>query len=103
MKTKKIILGAVVVLGAYYLYNKYKVKSEIENIENGADYPPPPPIPFPVVTGVVTNVKELLPVFTKKQSMCEDKWQNEIGSVSRLSPEALEKSKSDYVKNCIAS
>jgi hypothetical protein len=49
MKTKKIIIGAVVVLGAYYLYNKYKVKSEVADLKEGADYPAPY-IPFPVTT-----------------------------------------------------
>jgi len=35
---------------------------------------------------------------------CEQKWVDEVGSISRFSsPEAMEKSKSDYVKTCSAS
>jgi hypothetical protein len=39
----KLIIGAVVLLGAYYLYNKNKVKNELEDLKEGADYPAPPP------------------------------------------------------------
>jgi hypothetical protein len=54
-------------------------------------------------TGVVADVKEIA-VDTKKTIECEKKWVDEIGSVSRFaSPEAMEKSKSDYVKTCLAS
>ena len=54
-------------------------------------------------TGVVSDIKEVA-VDTKKTIECEKKWQDEIGSVSRFaSAEALEKSKSDYVKTCLAS
>jgi hypothetical protein len=54
------------------------------------------------VSGVVTDVKDIA-VDTTKTIACEKKWQDEIGSVSRLSGEALQKSKSDYVKTCVAS
>jgi hypothetical protein len=54
-------------------------------------------------TGVVTDVKDVV-VDTAKKIECEKKWSDEIGSVSRFaSPEALEKSKSDYVSTCLAS
>jgi hypothetical protein len=54
-------------------------------------------------TGVVTDVKDVV-VDTKKTIVCEKKWQDEIGSLSRFaSAEAMEKSKSDYVKTCVAS
>ena len=39
----------------------------------------------------------------QKKIKCEKTWEKEIGSVSRLSAEALEKSKTDYVKTCLAS
>ena len=58
-------------------------------------------------TGVVTDVKDVVVDTTKKSISyldCEKKWSDEIGSVSRFaSAEALEKSKSDYVKTCLAS
>lgn len=54
-------------------------------------------------TGIVSDVKEVA-VDTKKTMECEKKWSDEVGSLSRFaSPEAMEKSKSDYVKTCVAS
>jgi hypothetical protein len=53
-------------------------------------------------TGVVTDVKDVA-VDTIKKAECEKKWQDEIGKVSRLSAEAREKSKSEYVKTCLES
>jgi hypothetical protein len=35
----KLIVGAVVVLGAYYLYTKNKAKSEVADLKDGADEP----------------------------------------------------------------
>lgn len=35
----KLIVGAVVVLGAYYLYTKNKTKSEVADLKDGADAP----------------------------------------------------------------
>ena len=35
----KLIVGAVVVLGAYYLYTKNKAKSEVADLKDGADAP----------------------------------------------------------------
>ena len=55
------------------------------------------------VSGVVTDVKDIA-VDTKKTIECEKKWSDTIGSLSRFaSNEAMEKSKSDYVKTCVAS
>lgn len=34
---KKLIVGAVVVLGVYYLYTKNKAKSEVADLKAGAD------------------------------------------------------------------
>jgi hypothetical protein len=54
-------------------------------------------------TGIVTDVKDVA-VDTKKTIECEKKWSDEVGSISRFaSAEAMEKSKSDYVKMCVAS
>lgn len=36
-KQNKLIVGAVVVLGAYYLYHNYKVKNEVTDLKAGAD------------------------------------------------------------------
>jgi hypothetical protein len=33
----KLIVGAVVVLGAYYLYSKNKTKNEVADLKNGAN------------------------------------------------------------------
>ena len=35
----KLIVGAVVLLGAYYLYSKNKTKSEISDLKEGASEP----------------------------------------------------------------
>ena len=56
-----------------------------------------------VATGLVSDVKEVA-VDTIKMAECEKKWGSEVGSVSRFaSSEAMEQSKSEYVKNCLAS
>lgn len=57
-KKNKLIVGAVVLLGAYYLYNKNKVKNEVEDLKEGADYPAPPP-PLAEPTEVPKESKEL--------------------------------------------
>jgi hypothetical protein len=36
-KQNKLIIGAVVVLGAYYLYSKNKTKNEVSDLKDGAD------------------------------------------------------------------
>jgi hypothetical protein len=55
------------------------------------------------VSGVVTDVKDIA-VDTTKAVECEKKWSDTIGSLSKFaSSEAMEKSKSDYVKTCVAS
>jgi hypothetical protein len=62
-----------------------------------------------VATGVVTDVTDVAVAIGNddealiKKIKCEKNWEKEIGSVSRLSAEALEKSKTDYVKTCLAS
>ena len=38
-KQNKLIVGAVVVLGAYYLYSKNKTKNEVADLKNGAEVP----------------------------------------------------------------
>jgi len=37
----KLIVGAVVVLGAYYLYTKNKTKMEVADLKDGAETPAP--------------------------------------------------------------
>jgi hypothetical protein len=49
-KTNKLIVGAVALVGAYYLYHKYKVKSEVQDLKDGADYPAPPSTIAPATT-----------------------------------------------------
>ena len=54
-------------------------------------------------TGIVTDVKDVA-VDTTKAVECEKQWVEKIGSVSRFaSNEAMEQSKSAYVKTCMAS
>jgi hypothetical protein len=36
----KLIVGAVVVLGAYYLYSKNKTKNEVSDLKDGANVTP---------------------------------------------------------------
>ena len=38
-KQNKLIVGAVVVLGVYYLYAKNKAKNEVSDLKSGADLP----------------------------------------------------------------
>jgi hypothetical protein len=80
MKTKDILLLVGGIALGYYL-------SKINFGKN-------------IVNAVVKS--ENVAVDSKKTIECEKKWQDEIGSVSKLSAEALEKSKSDYVKTCMA-
>jgi hypothetical protein len=64
-KRTKLIVGAVVVLGAYYLYSKNKTKREIEDLKSALDYPaPPPPLadsPTPKPDSVVSTDTPVLP------------------------------------------
>jgi hypothetical protein len=54
-----------------------------------------------VVGEIVSEVKDVV-VDTAKVTKCEAEWTEKVGSVSRFSsPEAMEKSKSDYVKDCL--
>jgi hypothetical protein len=55
-----------------------------------------------VVEEVVSEVKDVV-VDTAKVTKCEAEWTEKIGSVSRFSsPEAMELSKSTYVKDCMS-
>jgi hypothetical protein len=54
-------------------------------------------------TGIVADVKDVA-VNVDTTVKCEKKWSDEVGSISRFaSQEAMEKSKSDYIKTCVAS
>jgi hypothetical protein len=54
-----------------------------------------------VVSEIVSEVKDVV-VDTAKVTKCEAEWTEKVGSISRFSsPEAMEKSKSDYVKDCL--
>jgi len=53
-------------------------------------------------TGVVTDVKDVA-VGVDTTIKCEKEWSEKVASISRFaSNEAMEKSKSDYVKTCVA-
>lgn len=96
MKTKEVLLLVGGVALGYWASTKNwgrNTASAVEDVATGV---------VGTATGVVTDVKDIA-VDTVKKLECEKKWQDEIGSVSRLSVEALEKSKSDYVKTCLAS
>ena len=97
MTTKDVLLVVGGVALGYWLSTKKfgtNTASAVSEVATGV---------VDTATGVVTDVKEVV-VDTKKTMDCENKWQDEIGSVSRFaSAEAMEKSKSDYVKTCLAS
>ena len=53
-KRNKLIVGAVVVLGVYYLYDRNKKMKAVSELKAGADVTPAPePAPAPAVTGGV--------------------------------------------------
>lgn len=54
-KTNKLIGGAVVIILGYYLYHNYKVKNEVSELKEGADYPSPPPTTVPTISKLVSN------------------------------------------------
>jgi hypothetical protein len=96
MKTKDILLFVGGIALGYYASKMNWGKntaSAVGNVATGV---------VDTATGVVTDVKEIA-VDTKKTIECEKKWQDEIGSLSKLSVEALEKLKSDYIKTCLTS
>jgi len=97
MTTKDVLLvvGGVA-LGYWLSTNKFgtNTASAVEEVVTSVK---------DTATGVIADVKEIA-VDTKKTMACEQKWVDEVGSLSRFSsPEAMEKSKSDYVKTCSAS
>lgn len=52
-------------------------------------------------TGLVADVKDIA-TDSKKMLACEKEWNDNVGSLSRFaSAEAMAKSKSDYVANCM--
>lgn len=97
MTTKDVLLVVGGIALGYWLSTKKFGKntaSAVSEVATGV---------VDTATGVVTDVKDVV-VDTTKKLECEKKWSDEIGSVSRFaSAEALEKSKSDYVKTCLAS
>ena len=53
-----------------------------------------------ILSGAEEGVKDLV---NPKQSECEKKWSEEIGQISRFATkEAMELSKSSYVKECMS-
>jgi hypothetical protein len=96
MKTKEVLLLVGGVALGYWASTKNWGKNTASAVGD-------------VATGVVTDVKDVAVAIGNddealiKKIKCEKNWEKEIGSVSRLSAEALEKSKTDYVKTCLAS
>ncbi len=97
MTTKDVLLVVGGVALGYWLSTKKFGKntaSAVKEVATGV---------VDTATGVVADVKDIA-VDTKKTIECEKKWVDEIGSVSKFpSEEAMEKSKSDYLKMCVAS
>jgi hypothetical protein len=96
MKTKEVLLVVGGIALGYLASTKKwgrNTATAVGNVATGV---------VDTATGVVTDVKDIT-LDTTKKIACEKKWQDEIGSVSRLSGEALQKSKSDYAKICMAS
>lgn len=103
MKTKEVLLLVGGVALGYWASTKNwgrNTASAVEDVATGV---------VGTATGVVTDVKDVAVAIGNddealiKKIKCEKNWEKQIGSVSRLSVEALEKSKSDYVKTCLAS
>jgi hypothetical protein len=97
MTTKDVLLVVGGVALGYWLSTKKfgtNTASAVSEVATGV---------VDTATGVVTDVKDVV-VDTAKKLECEKKWSDEVGSLSRFaSPEAMEKSKSDYVSTCLAS
>lgn len=97
MKTKDVLL----VLGGVALgYLAFKMNwgkrtaTAIGNVATGVK---------DTATGVVADVKEVA-VDSAKAVECANKWQSEVGNVSKFaSQEAMQSSKDSYVKLCMAS
>lgn len=97
MKTKDVLLVVGGVALGYLLSTKKwgrNTATAVGNVATGV---------VDTATGVVTDVKDIA-VDTAKAVECEKEWVEKVGSISRFaSNEAMEKSKSDYVKTCVAS
>lgn len=84
MKTKDVLLVLGGVAVGYFAYKMNWFKKAKMKVEE-----------------VATDVKEVA-VDTEKVAKCEKEWVDKIGSVSKFaSNEALEQSKSAYVKDCM--
>jgi len=85
MKTKDVLLVLGGVAVGYFAYKMnwfQKTKMKVEE--------------------VVSDAKEIA-VDTEKVAKCEQKWSEEIGQLTRFtSQEAMESSKSNYVKDCMS-
>lgn len=64
----KLIVGAVVLLGAYYLYDRNKKMNTVSDLKEGADLPPPPPL----VTMPTIQAKETLQVNPSTLTLADD-------------------------------
>lgn len=85
MKTKDVLLVLGGVAVGYFAYKMNWFKKAKMKVEE-----------------VATDVKEVA-VDTEKVSKCEKEWVDKIGSISRFaSNEAMEQSKSAYVKDCMS-
>lgn len=85
MKTKDVLLVLGGVAVGYFAYKMNWMKKSKMKVEE-----------------VVSDVKEVV-VDTEKVAKCEQKWSEEIGQLSRFaSQEAMEQSKSSYVKDCMS-
>lgn len=85
MKTKEVLLVLGGVAVGYFAYKMNWFKKAKMKVEE-----------------VSSDVKEE-GAFTEKVAKCEKEWVDKIGSVSRFaSNEALEQSKSAYVKDCMS-
>jgi len=60
----KLIVGAVVVLGAYYLYTKNKTKMEVADLKDGAETPAPA-----TIQPMTSNSEEGKSLFKKMDSL----------------------------------
>jgi hypothetical protein len=102
-KQNKLIVGAVVVLGVYYLYDRNKKMKVVADLKAGANQPELSG--GNISTLVPSNERRAyIPQVTKtkfSQSECESKWKNEIGKTREFSSfEAMNISRDNYVKNC---
>ena len=103
MKTKDVLLVVGGIALGYYASKMNWGKNTADAVSEVASGV------VDTATGVVTDVKDVaIGIGVENEALikkikCEKNWEKQIGSVSRLSAEALKKSKSDYVKTCVAS